>query len=178
MSVDYPQCNYGVRAVVRECRPEDIPQIIEGLDSLSYESRIARFFYDKHSFSAKELERLAQPSDEKCVILVALVPDESVGERVVGLARCVRVAEQSPLAEVDAVILDGYRRAGIGAQLVAGLRDAALRIGVTRWRADYFAAELGAEKLLHRVGREEKREILEPGIVRVTVELQREPPAA
>jgi len=171
MPVDYFPSRLGVRTVIRESRPEDIPQLIDGLVSLSYESRTARFFYDKCMLSHDELARLASPGEGHHLTRVAVISDGDCDGQIVGLARCVRVGATMPIADVGVVILDGWQRSGLGTQLVRELRDAALRIGITRWRADFFAINLGAEKLLGLVGREELRENLEAGIVRVMVRL-------
>ena len=53
MPVDYHQCICGVRAVVREMHPEDIPELIEALVSLSFESRMARSFLIKRHFRVR-----------------------------------------------------------------------------------------------------------------------------
>ena len=160
MPIDYFQYSLGVRAVIREGRPEDIPQLIDGLVSLSCESRTARFFYDKCVLSRDELARLALPGEGCHLTRVAVISDGNCGEQIVGLARCGRVGATVPIADVGVVILDGWQRSGLGTQLVRELRDAALRIGITHWRADFFANNLGAEKLLGLVGREELRENL------------------
>ena len=184
MPVDYCQGNCGVRAAIRECRPEDIPGLIEGLASLSFESRIARFFYDKKAFSPEELKRLTLPGDENQQARVAVICDGIRDGQIVGLARCVRVAVTAPLADVGVVVAERWRRCGLGTQLITELRDAALRVGITHWRADFFAHNLGTEKLLCRAGLEERREPLGGGIVRATAKLapgdngagQRSPP--
>ena len=171
MPVDYNQCNCGVRAIIREIHPEDIPELIEALVSLSFESRMARFFFDKKALSRKELHRLTLPSNKNHLIRVAVVSDGNRDKQIVGFAGCIRVALKAAIADVSVVVSDSWRRCGLGTQLIAELRNAALRVGITHWRADFFATNLGAAKLLGLAGLEERREDLGSGIVRVTVKL-------
>jgi GNAT superfamily N-acetyltransferase len=171
MPVDYCQYNFGLPAVIREIHPEDIPELIEGLASLSFESRTTRFFFDKKAFSPEDLVRLTLPGDENHLTRVAVTSDGSRDAQIVGHARCVRVAEKAPIADVGVVVSDSWQRCGIGTRLTTELRNAALRVGITHWRADFFPINLGAEKLLRVIGREEQREYVGCGIVRVTLKL-------
>ena len=61
MPIDYFPSRLGVRTVIREGRPEDIPQLIDGLVSLSCESRTARFFYDRVAPDNVGAGRRSQP---------------------------------------------------------------------------------------------------------------------
>jgi RimJ/RimL family protein N-acetyltransferase len=170
MPVDYHQSDEGIRAVIRACRPADIPELVEGLASLSTESRTARFLYDKRSFLPDELVQLALPNDQDHWMLMAVIPERDGSERIVGVARCVRVSGTTT-ADLGIVIRDGFTRSGFGTQLVMGLRDASGRGGITHWRADYFADNRGVEKLLRLAGREEQRENLGGEVVRATIKL-------
>jgi GNAT superfamily N-acetyltransferase len=78
---------------------------------------------------------------------------------------------KAAIADVSVVVSDSWRRCGLGNQLITELRNAALRVGITHWRTDFFATNLGAAKLLGLAGLEERREDLGSGIVRVTVKL-------
>jgi len=171
MPVDYHHCICGVRAVIREFHPEDIPELIEALVSLSFESRMTRFLYDKKALSPKELGWLKLPSDKNHILRVAVISDGNRDKQIVGFAGCARVALKAAIADVSVVVADGWQRCGLGTQLTTELRNAALRVGITHWRADFLATNLGAAKLLGLAGFEEHREDLGCGIVRATVKL-------
>ena len=171
MPVDYFASNWGVRPVIRECHPDDALRLIDGLASLSAETRMARFFYAKNNFSPDELALLVRPDDKDHLIRAAVVPGENGGEQIVGLARCMRVTAKLPLADLGVVVLDSWQRSGLGTRLLRELRDGSWRIGISHWRADIFEHNLGMAKLLDRIGCEEIREVIGRGVVRVTVRL-------
>jgi GNAT superfamily N-acetyltransferase len=171
MPVDYYLSNACAGAIIRDTCPEDGPRLVDGLAALSAESRTARFFHDKRHFSPDELHRLAAPSDRNHLKRVAVVRDEECDEQIIGLARCVRLGATGPVADFGIVVRDEFTHVGVGTRLVFELREAACAAGITHWRADFFAINHGAEKLLHLVGSEEQRESLGDGIVRVTYRL-------
>ena len=171
MHLGYYQSGLKDSAVIREVLLDGTCRLINGLASLSAESRMARFFYYKHTFSLDELNRLSSPSDGNHLKRVAVILDENHTEEIVGLARCDRLGAIGPIADFGIVVRDGFTRSGIGTRLATELGKASQAVGITHWRADFFATNLGSEKLLRSVGREEQREDLGSGIVRATIAL-------
>jgi len=171
MPVDYFAGNLGARAVIRECHPDDAPRLIDALASLSLETRVARFFFAKNQFTPEELAYLLNPDDQDHLIRAAVIAGGTGGEQIVGLARCMRVAANLPLADLGVVVADSWQRSGLGTRLLRELREGSRRIHISHWRADFFETNLGMTKLLARVGMEENRESLGEGVRRVTVRL-------
>ena len=81
---------------------------------------------------------------------VALVAVEGTGERIVGVARYSRLDLAS--AEVAFVVEDKYQRHHIGSLLMARLKAAALRNGITKFVAEVIPGNTPMLRLLAEAG--------------------------
>lgn len=116
----------------------------EGFQRLSPNSRRLRFFGVKKSLTEAELDFLTSPDGRDHIAFGAVSLDasgkdvevESVG---VGVARCIRLAPDSDVAELAIVVADDLQRMGIGGRLLKQLMKAARRQGIRRFRCEVLA---------------------------------------
>ena len=71
-------------------------------------------------------------------------------EQIIGVGRFIRLPERSDTAEFAIVVGDDWQGQGLGAELLAGLGDAARDVGVTRLRASMLADNAPIHRLIDR----------------------------
>jgi GNAT superfamily N-acetyltransferase len=138
---------------LREIRPDDKERLLEGLHALSEESRRRRFLGPKPSLSAGELRYLTEVDGHDHYALVA-VPDDGPGadhERIVAVARFVRLAEDPQAAEAAIVVCDDLQGKGLGGLLARRLSDAARDRGIERLTASISAENRPALALMRQI---------------------------
>jgi N-acetylglutamate synthase-like GNAT family acetyltransferase len=113
----------GSRARLRLARPNDLPRIQAFLEGLGSETRARHFaFYDPR-------ERLA---------IAATMPGDG-GEQVVGMADLALV--DADMAEIDVVVADDRRGAGVGQLLSGAVASLALQRGARRVKVGRLTAD-------------------------------------
>src|SRR3954463_177461 len=100
----------GTTVFVRPIVPEDKPLLAEGLRQLSPETAMKRFLSPKKTFSAAELRYLTEVDQHDHLALVAV--DAHHPSQLIGVARCVRVSEDT--ADMAVVIGDPWQGLGLG----------------------------------------------------------------
>jgi acetyltransferase len=137
--------------VVR-ARAGDAARIAAFYLGLSPDSRYQRFFSHRPRYMPEELYCLAHPDPlhELCLLAVA---GEGADAVVVGDLRCVRSDTPAGLAseneaEIALVVADGWRRQGVGRQLLCSLVAQARLDGYTSLYAYVAATNAGMPKLV------------------------------
>ena len=114
----------GVLANIRPILPSDAPLLVEGLGSLSEESRFARFGIGLDHLSRSELEYLTRVDHRDHVAMGALV-----GDVPAGVGRYVLIPD-SNCAEVALAVVDEFQGRGLGRELFEALAAIARHDGV------------------------------------------------
>lgn len=153
---------------IRPLAPTDRDALIAGFDSLSPESRIRRFFFEKKALSEKELHQLTHPDGVDHLALVMEVPMDGGPEALpIAVARCFRDQKDRELAEVALVTRDEWQGLGIGTALMQALSEAAWRVGIRRWFGALFFHHRTIRNLLSRVGRLSEDRAVGSGVVEI-----------
>jgi RimJ/RimL family protein N-acetyltransferase len=122
----------GQQIEVRPIRPEDRRELAEGMRRLSPESRYRRFFSLTEQLSEDELDYLTKVDHHDHEALVARDLGTGLG---IGVARYVRAAPGSEVAELGIAVADDWQGRGVGTALLRQLSDRAREEGVRRFSA-------------------------------------------
>ena len=162
----------GVRGVVRPIRPSDREDLVRGLEMLSPESRIRRFFFNKEEFSERELDRLTNPDGiDHLAYTLDILSEDGREATPVAVARCFRDQREKDLAEVALVTADEWQGDGVGGELMRSLTEAAVKVGIRRWFAAIFADNVAMHRLLNRFGTMLGERAVGDGVVEVVYEI-------
>jgi protein lysine acetyltransferase len=137
----------GVR--IRPIQPQDADVLHEAFARLSDESRRQRFLGPKPTLSASELRYFTRVDHHDHEALIAI---SRFSGRVLGVARFVRLRDDSTSADVAIVVADAWQRAGLGTALAARIMDRARCEGVARFTAVLAQDNEGARRLMRRTG--------------------------
>ena len=147
----------GLQVLIRPIRPGDEPALQAAHDRLSARTKYLRFLAPKPHLNDGETRYLVQVDGHDHVALVATPVDAP--DRIVAVARFVRLPEDPQTAEFAIVVGDALQHEGLGTQLMSALADAAGEHGITRFRATVLAENLAMHRLIRdlpgRVVREE-----------------------
>ena len=127
----------GTELILRPIEPGDKARLSAALGRLSAETIRRRFFAAKPRFSSGELRYLTEVDGHNHIALVALLADDP--ERIVAVARCVRLPDAPDTAEFAIVVGDALQGRGLGRLLAGALADAARREGIRRFAATMLA---------------------------------------
>jgi RimJ/RimL family protein N-acetyltransferase len=141
----------GTEVAIRPIQRDDGPRLRAAYRRLSPESRYGRFLAPKPHLSAAEVEYLVDVDRANHVALVATLVDDP--ERIVGVARFVRLPEQPRVAEFAVAIGDPWQEQGLATELLARLARLAPAYGIERLRATMLADNERARRLLDGLGR-------------------------
>jgi RimJ/RimL family protein N-acetyltransferase len=156
----------GTRVRIRPVEPGDKPRLAAALAQLSRETIRRRFLAAKPSLSAAELRYLTEIDGVEHLALAAVVDDDP--DRIVGVARCVRLEPRGTTAEFAIVVGDALQGHGLGSVLARALADAAYAVGIRRFSATTLADNVAVRHLMdHFAARLEQH--VEPGGVRAVV---------
>jgi RimJ/RimL family protein N-acetyltransferase len=128
----------GVR--IRTIEPADKKRLADGFQRLSPQSRYRRFFSQKNTLSAEELQRFTEFDGNEHFALAAfeLSADGEEGDAV-GVARFFRLPEDAETAELAIAVVDDWQSLGIGRRLLQRLLAVASERGVKRIRCSVLA---------------------------------------
>lgn len=141
----------GTPVRIRSVRSDDKPYLEDGLRRLSERSRQFRFLWPKRVFTAEELRAFTEVDQIDHVAIVAV--DLSVPPGVpVGIARFIRLSEQSETAEVAVAILDSHHGRGLGRLLFRQLADRASHRGLDWLLGLVHAENLPMQRLFAEAG--------------------------
>jgi protein lysine acetyltransferase len=136
----------GTRVVIRRIRPGDKRMLAKGLALLSEETRRRRFLGAKPRLSAAELRYLTEVDGESHFALVAVLADRL--DRVVAVARYVRLLSDPTTADAAIVVGDPWQRNRLGSRLAVMLADAAREGGIGRFSATMLSDNAAALALM------------------------------
>jgi RimJ/RimL family protein N-acetyltransferase len=150
--------------LIRPIRPDDKRMLEDGLRHLSDESVQRRFLTLKRSFSRSELQYLTEVNGRDHVALVAEYPGDPRPEapgsagcagdgvnRLIAVARFVRLADDPTAAEVAIVVADDWHRRGVGSELAEQLAARARQSGIRRFTATIASENVAAHRLMRRM---------------------------
>jgi ribosomal protein S18 acetylase RimI-like enzyme len=119
--------------ILRPVTPADGPMLERGLETLSLQSRLTRFFAPLPHLSPQQLDYLTNVDQRGHVAWGALIDgEELVG---IGIGRFARLADEPDLAAAAVTVLDAFQRQGVGRLLLALLYRAAQQLGLRGFRA-------------------------------------------
>lgn len=138
---------------IRPSDPDDRELLTRCFDSLSPESRRMRFFNDKRSLTAADLDRLTAVDGQDHIAFAAVQLDAAGREtEPLGFVRCIRLSPGGDVAEFSIVTVDRLQGQGIGATLLTYLIPAARRQGIRRFWFEVLAENVGMRRLAQRLG--------------------------
>lgn len=150
----------------------DAPAVRQLLREMSPESRYQRFFGLVNELSPAMLRYLTEVDGEHHVA-IAVWQRSPRGERLVGMGRFVRDAEDPRAAEAAISVVDDLHRRGVGRRILDALAQEARHRGLTRLTWEVKRNNEGMRRLLRRAGAQVARD----GGVEVTFVLRLVPPA-
>src|SRR5688500_3618766 len=129
----HPTLSDGSPYVLRPIRSADRDALAAFVAGLSARTAIRRFLAAKPEISATELDFFTRVDQRDHLALVAT----PLGEpgRLLGVARCVRLAPGGDVAEFAIVVADQHQNQGVGTVLARALADAAHAAGIRRFSA-------------------------------------------
>lgn len=142
----------GTPVRIRWLDTEDKDKLRKGFRRLSMESRYRRFLAPKSTLTEAELDYLTDVDQYRHLALGAtLIEGDSAGEGI-AVARCIRLGEESTVAEIAVTIVDAYQGVGLGSMLMERLTVAARERGIETFRATLLAGNTPMRMLLSRLG--------------------------
>ena len=136
----------GTTVEIRPIRADDKARLAAGHARLSEESQRRRYLAAKPRLTAADLRYLTEIDGHDHVALIALRLNEP--NRLVGVARYVRLAHDPQAAEVAVTVADPMQGKGVGKKLGVLLADEARGRGIQRFSASLLADNRPALKLM------------------------------
>ena len=136
------------RVDIRPIRPEDRKALAAAHDRLSPETVRRRYLTAKPRLTGRDLTYLTEVDGVDHVAYVALD-----GDRIVGVARWVRLAGDPTAAEAAVVVADDHQGRGLGRRLGDALADAAREHGIERFTAVMLSENVAAHRLFASISR-------------------------
>ena len=132
---------------IRDIRPSDAEQLGAGWLTLSPETQRKRFLTAKPRLTSAELRYFTRVDGRRHVAVVAVDNQD----RILGVARFVRLPEDPDAAEFAIVVGDAHQGRGIGRALADELTDRAKAAGVERFTALVLHDNVAAQRLIARI---------------------------
>ncbi len=157
----------GSEILIRPIEPADKDALARGFQALSPESRYRRFLTPMPRLNAKLLAYLTEVDHENHEALLAEAVTD--GEPV-GIARYIRLEEESETAEVAVTVVDHWQAKGVATVLLARLAESARLSGIERFRATCLAENRDVLDVLEGLG-PKRAQTAGAGVVVVDIEL-------
>jgi GNAT superfamily N-acetyltransferase len=157
----------GTPVLIRPVRASDVPLVREAFEHQYEESVLRRFLVPLRSPSDRQLERLVDVDFWNHIAWGAVREDRP--DEGLGIARCVRMQESSPVAEVAVTVIDAYQRRGLGSMLFALLVASAQSLGITTLQGYVLSENAPVLRLVERLGGVATRESAD--VLRVEIPL-------
>lgn len=122
----------GTLVALRLVQPRDAGLLVRGFERLSPESRYRRFFGHKNALTSDEVRYLTDCDGTIHFAIAALIERADGGEEGIGVARFIRLPDDSRTAEGAVTVIDAFQRRGLGSLLARRLLSAAAERGVDR----------------------------------------------
>lgn len=159
----------GLQVVIRPIRAADKPRLQAALLRLSPESSRARFLAPKSRFTSAELRYLTEV--DGCVHYALVATLLSDPDRIIGVGRYVRLADEPDTAEMAVLVGDAYQGLGLGRRLALLLADHARAGGLERIGGLMLSDNKAAHRLLAAVTERMQSTSLSGGVDEVRGEL-------
>lgn len=141
----------GTTVLIRPIQPADKSLLTQALAQMSERARYHRFAMVVRELSEEQLRYLTEIDHENHVAWIAIDDSEPV-QRAVGVARYIRLDDQSDIAEVAVAVADSHKGRGIGTMLLARLARSAKKNGVHRFLAFVCSDNASVLNLVREVG--------------------------
>ena len=141
----------GTEVCLRAIRPDDKDRLRIAFERLSPRSVFRRFFNMVNELTADDLRRLTELDFREHVGL-ALTIEDTAGERLIAVARFVRVAPGADRAELAVAVADEYQHLGAGTLLLHRLVEVARTGGVRELDADVLEDNRAMLELIQNSG--------------------------
>jgi len=158
-----------IRFAIREIRPADKAALREAHNRLSDDAVYRRFLAPKPDLSRAELRYLTEVDGIDHFALVAAPLDDP--DRIVAVARFVRLVEEPDTAEFAIVVGDQFQGRGLGRRLGLMLADAARKRGVEHFTASLLGDNVAAHRLLDSISERMTRDRTELGVTELVLDL-------
>ncbi|MBW3606590.1 MAG: GNAT family N-acetyltransferase [Actinobacteria bacterium] len=162
------QLRDGTRVLIRMVSPDDKAALASGFERLSPRSRYLRFHTAVEQLSHQQLAYLTEVDQVNHVAWVAQDLDQP-DEPGIGVARFIRLDDEPTVAEAAVTVLDEYQGRGLGSELLHVLAAAAVRRGITTFRAYVLGENRSMLALLDALGPTHTERQL--GVYQIDVEL-------
>ncbi|WP_257460122.1 GNAT family N-acetyltransferase [Archangium lipolyticum] len=141
----------GTEVELRLVQPRDAELLLEGFERLSPRSRIGRFHAPKSRLSEQEVRYLTTVDGDQHLALGAVSLGPEGRERGLGIARFIRLAPSSDVAEAAITVVDAAQGKGLGRILLERLMEAARERGVERFECHIQPGNAAMIRLLNRL---------------------------
>lgn len=141
----------GTRVLIRMVQPDDKDAFVDGFSRLSTRSRYRRFHTGLEELSEQQLAYLTEVDGTDHVAWVALDLDDP-DRPGIGVARFVRIHDEPAVAEAAVTVLDAYQGRGLGTTLLEVLAGAAVRRGISTFRAYVLGENRAMLRVLESLG--------------------------
>jgi len=148
--VEHATLRDGTPILLRLLRPEDKPRLRAGFETLSPESRYARFLSPKRALTDDELDYLCDIDQETHFAIGAQSRDAPGEPAGLGIARFIRLADPT-IAEPAVTVADEVQGRGLGKLLLLRLCAAAVERGIERFHCEVLGSNAGMAALLAEV---------------------------
>lgn len=142
----------GTEVRLRPIRPEDREELQAGFERLSPESRYHRFLAATPKLTEKTLRYLTETDGwNHFAIGAETVTEASLGARGLGVARFMRLKDDSDAAEAAVAVIDEMHGRGLGRLLLLTLVEAAAERGVRTFVAHLLPDNEPAKELFRTI---------------------------
>ena len=141
----------GRQVILRAIRPEDEPLVEGMLQETSRETLYYRFFGQIPKISHQFLTRFTQIDYDREMAIIALLPKEQGGYKMVGVVRLVADAWRES-AEYAIAVADPYQNSGLGTLLTDYILDIARDMNFRTVTAEVLSANTPMLKLFAKFG--------------------------
>ena len=160
----------GMRCLLRAIRPEDADALQRFVRELSEESRYFRFLSTLAELSPSMLARFTQIDYDREMAIVAVISDETSGERVIGVARYL-LNPDAVTSEFALAVADEYQGQGIGSALMKRICEVARERGLKAVIGLVLGNNSDMLALMNRLGFIEQSDPDDPDLRQVVMQL-------
>lgn len=146
------QLQNGTQERLRLVQPSDKKQMLKAFEHFSSDSRYKRFLGTKKGLSERELSYFTEIDQYNHFALVAVTLDDNGKEAGgVGIARFIRLKDDTECAEVGIAVIDSAQGRGIGRLLLERLFSAAIERGIKRLRFECLSSNNEMRSLVKKL---------------------------
>jgi acetyltransferase len=164
----------GTQLVLRPIHPGDVDALQRGFSHLSAEEVRLRFLHAMRELPAELAERLCRLDAEHEIALVLVDPPDIAPLEIHAVARAY-IDPVTATAEFALVVQKRYTGQGLGVELMRRLMRQCRQRGVHEMWGDVLAENHAMLQLCDALGFERRMALHDPGMVRVSKDLDRDP---